>query len=153
MRRLRLLLVLALAAVLLVPDATALAAGGPGDRVQPEGDDPGGGGGGVHWRQYVEELPGATKKTYASSWYTSQYECDTDADTDYVFVYNLNYQQNPDSLKFYFDDWRVETALPSSLSAFARSWTECRLCVGDITVGLAGGAGNIKSHVWIHQVQ
>ncbi|MDI7277946.1 MAG: hypothetical protein QME94_18350, partial [Anaerolineae bacterium] len=107
MGRLRLLLVLALAAVLLMAGATAVAAHGPGEPVQPEADDPGGGGGGVLWRQYVEELPGTINKTYASGWYTSQYECDTDPDTDYVFVYNLNYQQNPDSLKFYFDDWRV----------------------------------------------
>ena len=124
----------------------------PSGPPQPDANDPGGGGGASKiWEQFAEEESGTTNQTFATSYYTSQYACDDNPDLDYVFVYYMDYQQNPNSIRFYSDDWWIRTVLPSSLKDFATWWGEVRLCIGPDRVDAVGGPGAIMSHVWLHQ--
>lgn len=158
MGRVKLLLVLALAILLLIGLPAVALAGGPDEPVQPLGDDPGGGGGGALWIQNVELAAGTINKTYAHWYYQDQYFCDGDPDTDWVFVYYLDYQQNPDSLRVYTDDWELRgliyTVYRGYVKGFAKdSWTVCRVCLGDNVVSRFGGGDGIKSRLWVHRLQ
>ncbi|MCL6431399.1 MAG: hypothetical protein K6V36_11175 [Anaerolineae bacterium] len=152
MRWTRLVRVLVVAAALLLHTTVFAVAGSP--VLGPEADDPGSGGGqAVLWTQTIEQASGTQNRTYASSYYQSQTQCDNDPDWDYIFVYNLNYQQNPDSLRYYSFDPAILVRLGAiEVKGFAFTWNECRLCVGDQTVFWIGGPDAFKAKVWLHQV-
>jgi hypothetical protein len=81
----------------------------------PVAEDPGGGGGWL-WAQMIEKADGSINKTYPIYYYQGQYYCDNDADIDYTLVYNMNYGQNPDSLRYLGvtqlgPNWVIPTAI------------------------------------------
>lgn len=59
------------------------------------------------WQQLIEEQQRTTNgaRAYASYYYTTTHFCDNEPDTDYVFVFRLNYNCNPDSLRWWSDDF------------------------------------------------
>jgi hypothetical protein len=97
----------------------------------PVAEDPGGGGGWL-WAQMIEKADGSINKTYPSYYYQGQYYCDNDADIDYTLVYNMNYGQNPDSLRYYSTDRFIIWFGPSALKGYSYTWDKVHVCVGTL---------------------
>jgi len=99
------------------------------------------------WQQFIEEQAPAgnpANRAFASYYYPSQYFCDSDPDTDYVFVFRLNYRCNPDSLRWNSGHWPTTTIFDSlnSKSPVA-SDDDVHVCFGGDRLSLLG-AGNLS---------
>lgn len=108
------------------------------------------------WKQFIEEdNNNPMNKVGPRNYYTNQYSCDTQDDTDYIFYFSFN-ASNPNAIRF-----TVSTsahvayvlsfaALPSGYSSYGYNNSEVRFCIGDNTVWTAGGAANIMGHLKIY---
>jgi hypothetical protein len=105
------------------------------------------------WQQFVEKVyPPATVKAvaHASYYYTTTTFCDNDPDTDYVFVFRLNYSCNPDSLKWYSSDGWATTLLGdlNSRSPVATD-DDVHVCIGDNHVNFLG-VNSILQNMYVY---
>jgi hypothetical protein len=103
---------------------------------------------GFTWKQFIEEASGTSNRAYASYYYTSTYYCDNDPDTDYVFVFRLNYSCDPDSLRWWSDDAFTRVVLGNlSGGSPVTSDDDVHVCIGDNSLRIIGG-GSINSGIW-----
>lgn len=90
---------------------------------------------GCTWTQLAEKESGSFNKTIASYYYrdTAQVCDDGDtSDTDYILVFRLPYNCDPDSLRFYSDSWTIRPLLPGTLKIFTpvTSDDDVHMCIG-----------------------
>lgn len=99
------------------------------------------------WRQMVEKAASAGGGSGSQGYYTTVDRCDRDVDVDYVFGFWYD-ASNPDSLRWYSTSSQVAWVL-GDLQGYGLSNTEVRLCVGNRSVSLAGGADWIKQTIFV----
>lgn len=90
--------------------------------------------------------------TYASS-YTTSYTCDGDpSDIDYVFNFSTSWAEDPDNVRWYANAY-VRTVFAAAYSSNLLGSSLCtspiQLCIGTNGVTAAGGAGYVKSKLYI----
>lgn len=112
----------------------------------PTAEDPGGGGGWL-WAQMIEKEPGSNNKTFPLYYYQGQYYCNNDSDIDYTMVYSMNYNRNPDSLRFFSDHWIVQ-GWPwlTALKGYSYTWDKVHVCAGS-TLSIM----NLMMTIYLHQ--
>jgi hypothetical protein len=109
------------------------------------------------WRQYIEYRTTGIRNAFPISWFTSQYTCDNDPDTDYVYKFNINYFTNPNSfspnpnglrwgttnsaLYIYINLW----CGVNNLSGYSDSWSYAYYCLGEGAVNWVGGNAVVMS--------
>ncbi|MBV9787624.1 MAG: hypothetical protein JOZ51_05595 [Chloroflexi bacterium] len=99
------------------------------------------------WRQMIEEAATAGGGSGSQGYYTNALRCDNQEDIDYIFGFWYD-ASNPDSLRWYSTSSQVAWVL-GDLNGYGLSNTEVRLCVGDGSVALAGGADWIKQTIFV----
>ncbi len=91
--------------------------------------------GGLAWSQDIENRWWASPGAYEDYWWSDQYTCDDNADTDYIFHFSLYYSQNPNGLRWTTDNPAVysyiQGAYGGNLRGFSWSLDDSFLCVGD----------------------
>jgi hypothetical protein len=111
------------------------------------------GGGWQCWNQPVEyHHDTGTRPSY---WWWSQYDCDNDPDTDYVFNILVDLYGDPDGARWFTDDFALwlTTGSGGALNGFGYSYYEMRLCIGDTALIAAGflgpnAAGQARWHIF-----
>lgn len=142
--RLRGLTILLVVIVLFFGIQTSIAlAQEPSDPDPWPGEDP-------IWQQFVEEESGNINETFPDSYWTVQTDpCDTDpGDYEYLFKFNMNYNQDPDSLRWN-GDWKLRTAF-GSLKSLAYDWNEVRVCMPKDAVDNIGGPNHVMTYFRLH---
>ncbi len=105
------------------------------------------------WQQFIEkQSPPSVVQSVATAsyYYTTTTFCDSDPDTDYVFVFRLNYSCNPDGLKWYSSNFFIVNGL-GNLNARSpvASDDDVHLCIGDNSVNILG-INNILQNLYVY---
>lgn len=110
------------------------------------------------WRQYIENawtigIPDGSAFAYYSD--VQQY-CEgdnSDPDNDWVFYFSMNYNQDPDHIRWTSLSSQVYLAFMAAyggnLNGYAYNWSEVRLCLGTVGVAAAGGPVNVQNNLFL----